>query len=221
MTGWDVTMQELEPILAFNFAPAVYIDGSWLSALPNSQVVEFLQSHAATSYASQHILEAYGLRGQHDLDFARIEKKLALASRKELTPIVFHAGLALNGPLIKGIIKRQERQAVVSCLGLAGYDYGIKRGPFLAGALVQQFDSGFVIDWNNPEELKKHIFRTGVRLLGAVFGNEPDAFQKRLLFKFPMPSKDYFYGGSAAGYSSDTVHQGGIMLRKLMKEFIQ
>ncbi|CAM3537683.1 SctK family type III secretion system sorting platform protein [Parendozoicomonas haliclonae] len=213
---------QLAPVLEFNFQPAGYIDPSWLASLPNQSAIEFLQSsESGSSWASRHILEAYGLTGHLDLDFQKPEKHLALASRKHLTPIVFHAGLALNGPLLKGIIKRQERQAVESCLGKESYHYAIKKGPFIAGDLPRHIDSGFRIDWNNPDELKKHIFRTGVRLLGGVYGREPDAFQKRLLFKFPMPSKEYFYAGSAAGYSPDVVRLGGIMLRKLMKEFIR
>ena len=147
--------------------------------MPNYQVVEFLQTtEEGSRWASRHILEAYGLLEQYDLDFSRSEKTLALATRKQLTPIVYHAGLALNGPLLKSIIKRQERQAVESCIGRDSYNYALKKGPFLAGHLPQSFDAGFVIDWNNPEELKKHIFRTGVRLLGAVYGEECGRFSK-------------------------------------------
>ncbi len=215
-------VNQLAPVFAFNFAPAGYIDPSWLAALPHHGVIEFLQSDQNGSHwASKHILEAYGLSGRNDLDFSRPEKELALASRKHLTPIIFHAGLVLNGPLLSGIVKRQERLVVESCLGKEGHSYAIKKGPFIAGGLPLSFNSGFTIDWNNPNELKKHIFRTGVRLLGAVYGQEPDAFQKRLLFKFPMPSKEYFYAGGAAGHSQDVVRLGGIMLRKLMKEFIR
>ena len=215
-------ISQLDPVLEFNFSPAGYIDGTWLAGLPHSSVVEFLQADSSNAHwASRHILGAYGLHGHIDLDFTRPEKQLALSSRRYLTPIVFHAGLALNSPLLKGILKRQERHAVESCLGKDSYHYAIKKGPFIAGSLPLSFDTGFTIDWNEPDELKKHIFRTGVRLLGAVYGNEPDAFQKRLLFKFPMPSKDYFYAGGAAGHSQEVVRLGGVMLRKLMKEFIR
>ena len=129
-------------------------------------------------------------------------------------------GWLLNGPLLKGILKRQERAAVEACLGKESYNYAIKKGPFIAGQLPQSFRTDFSIDWNNPDELKKHIFRSGMRLLGAVYAQEPEGFKKRLLFKFPMPSKDYFYAGGAASYPADVKHLGGIMLRKLMKEFI-
>ena len=215
-------VNQLAPVFEFNFAPAGYIDGSWIAQLPNNVIIEFLQSDAGGAHwASRHILESYGLKDQADLDFSRPEKQLALTSRRFLTPIVFHAGLALNAPLLKGIVKRQERQAVESSLGRDSYNYAIKKGPFIAGNLPESFDAGFTIDWNDPDELKKHIFRTGVRLLGAVYGRESDAFQKRLLFKFPMPSKDYFYAGGAAGYSPEVVRLGGVVLRKLMKEFIK
>lgn len=214
--------EQLIPVLEFNFAPASYIDNSWIAELPNSHIVEFLQaSSEGKKWASRYILESYGLLEKHDLDFSQPVKTLALASSKQLTPIVFHAGLALNGPLLKGIVRRQERQAVEACIGRDGYDYAVKKGPFIAGTLPHSFDSRFVIDWNNPQEIKKHIFRSGVRLLGVVFGQETDAFQKRLLFKFPMVSKDYFYAGTAANHSTDVVRQSGIMLRKLMKEFMR
>ncbi len=213
--------EQLTPLIEFNYCPASYIDDSWLEALPHKDIIEFLKADAVSAHwASKHILEAYGLAQHTDMDFSRDEKKLALASRRYLTPIVFHGGLALNAPLLKGIVKRQERLAVESCLGLDSYHYAIKKGPFIAGNLPESFDTGFTMNWNAPDELKKHIFRTGVRLLGTVFGKESDAFQKRLLFKFPMASKDYFYAGGAAGYSPEVVRLGGIMLRKLMKEFM-
>ena len=213
-------INQLAPIIEFNFAPASYIDESWLANLPNAQIIQALQAEASGApWASKHILEAYALHGKPDLDFNRTEKQMALASRKHLTPIVFHAGLALNGPLLKRVVKRQERAAVEACIGGDSYQYAIKKGPFIAGSLPESFHNDFTIDWNAPEELKKHIFRSGVRLLGAVFAQESDAFQKRLLFKFPMPSKDYFYAGGAASYSQDVVRLGGVMLRKLMKEF--
>ncbi|WP_281646120.1 SctK family type III secretion system sorting platform protein [Parendozoicomonas sp. Alg238-R29] len=215
-------VNQLAPVIEFNFSPAGYIDDSWLVNLPNAQVINALKAEGTgVHWASRHILEAYALHGKADLDFNRAEKQLALASRKHLTPIVFHAGLALNGPLLKNFVKRQERAAVEACLGKESYQYAIKKGPFIAGSLPESFRSDFTMDWNAPEELKKHIFRSGVRLLGAVFAQENDAFQKRLLFKFPMPSKDYFYAGGAASYSQDVVRLGGVMLRKLMKEFIK
>ncbi|MCL6270557.1 Yop proteins translocation protein K [Sansalvadorimonas sp. 2012CJ34-2] len=215
-------VNQLVPIIDFNFSPAGYIDNSWLESLPNSHVIQALgEVPEASSWVSKHILRAYDLTEKPDLDFTRQEKQLALSSRKYLTPIVYHAGLALNGPLLKGILKRQERAAIEACIGKDGYNYAVKKGPFIAGNLPDSFKTDFSIDWNNPDELKKHIFRTGVRLLGAVYTREPDGFKKRLLFKFPMPSKDYFYAGGAASYSDDVQRLGGLMLRKLMKEFIR
>ena len=215
-----MNVDQLAPVVEFNFSPAGYIDDSWLANLPNAQIINALKAEpTAAHWASRHILEAYALHGKADLNFDRPEKHLALASRKHLTPIVFHAGLALNGPLLKRVVKRQERAAVQACIGDDSYQYAIKKGPFIASNLPESFQTDFTIDWNAPDELKKHIFRSGVRLLGAVFAQESDAFQKRLLFKFPMPSKDYFYAGGAAIYPQEVVRLGGVMLRKLMKEF--
>ena len=211
---------QLDSIIAFNFAPAQYTDASWLTGLPHSSTVKWLQSDTTGSaWISRYILESHGLLDKVDTDFSRKEKELALMKRQHISAVVFHAGLALNSPLLKGILKRQERNMVGECLGHEGYCYAIKKGPFVAGPLVQKFDAAYTIDWSHPAELKKHIFRTGVRLLDAVYSREPDAFQKRLLFKLPIQGKDYFYAGSAASYSDEVSHLGGAMLRKLMKEF--
>ncbi|MCY4472652.1 MAG: SctK family type III secretion system sorting platform protein [Kistimonas sp.] len=210
---------QLESIIAFNFAPAEYADESWLAGLPHGSVLKWLQSDTTgLPWISRYILESHGLLEKLDVDFSRQEKRLALMKRQHLSSIVFHAGLALNAPLLKGILKRQERNMVGECLGHENYCYAIKKGPFVAGTLVQKFNATYTINWNHPEELRKHIFRTGVRLLGAVYSKESDAFQKRLLFKLPIQGKEYFYAGGAAGYPEEIAQLGSAMLRKLMKE---
>ena len=217
----QLDLKELTPVLAFNYAPAHYIDPSWLEGLADAKVVKALtEQPLGIPWASRYILNAYGLHGAGDLQFERPVKKLALLDQKQLTQIVYHAGLALNGPLLRRFIKRQERAAVQACLGERGYQYALKKGPFLAGDLPERFSSNFVMDWAATAELKKHIFRTGMRLLGRVFAREPECFKKRLLFKFPMPSKEYFYAGSITDRTDDDVSRSGeVMLCKLIREF--
>ena len=214
-------VKQLAPVLDFNFSPAGYIDPSWLTSIQNAEVVAVLAGHdVSRPWASRYILHAFGLQADADFNFSDPLKAFALGDRRGMTQVVYHAGLALNAPLLRGIVKRQERTAVEACLGQPAFSYAIKKGPFIAGALPEHFTTGFAIDWNNPDELKKHIFRTGVRLLGTVFKNEPEAYKRRLLFKFPAPSKEYFYGAGASGSNADVVRLGGIMLKKLMKEFM-
>ena len=70
-------INQLAPIIEFNFAPASYIDESWLANLPNAQVIQALQAEASSAaWASRHILEAYALHGKSDLDFNRPEKQM-------------------------------------------------------------------------------------------------------------------------------------------------
>ncbi len=124
-------LNQLSPIIEFNFAPAGYIDASWLESLPNSNIIETLTGSAVTAHwASRHILRSYDLVDKVDLDFSRLEKQMALSSRKYLTPIVYHAGLALNAPLLKGILKREERAAVEACIGKESYHLRYQEGTF-------------------------------------------------------------------------------------------
>lgn len=215
-----MSTQRLEQLLDFNYAPAAYIDVSWLQSLEQGDVVEaILNNPVAQPWMSKFILRSFNLMGEVDFNFESAVKRVALLERSRLAQTIYYAGLSLNSAMLRGIVKRQERNAIEACIGTDAFRFVLKKAPYLAGALPEKFPCHFKIDWDNPDEMKKHLFRSGVKLLGTVISKEPECYKRRLLFKFPIVSKEYFYSESAIQSDDEVVRQGGIMLKKLMKEF--
>ena len=207
-------------LLPFNYAPAEYVDMSWLQSYKHSDmVVALLASNIGKPWVSKIMLTHDQLQSTPDLAFESPLKKLALLPKGALVQIIFHAGLVLNYQLFRGVIKRQERKALETCLGLEPYRYALKKGPLIVGTLPEIFPCHFTIEWGKTEEIKKHVFRSGLRLLGIIFSKEPESYKKRLLFKFPMVSQDYFYSASAEYQSTDVCRLGSALFKKLLKEF--
>ncbi|MCK5893915.1 MAG: SctK family type III secretion system sorting platform protein [Endozoicomonadaceae bacterium] len=215
-----MSTKQLIQLLDFNYAPAVYIDASWLESLEYGDVANVLStSQAAQPWLSKFILRTFNLVDETDFNFEKPIKQIALMDRSQLAKTIYHAGLSLNSGMIRGIVKRQERSAIESCIGTDAFMFAVKKAPYIAGALPDIFPCTFQIDWNNPNEMKKHLFRSGMKLLGIVLGSEPECYKRRLLFKFPIASKEYFGAGLAEQNNDEVIRQGGIMLKKLMKEF--
>lgn len=215
-----MSTKQLMQLLDFNCAPAAYIDVSWLQSLEHGDVAEaLLTSQAAQPWMSKFILRTFNLVDEMDFNFENSVKQIALMERSRLAQTIYHAGLSLNSAMLRGIVKRHERSAIESCIGTEAFMFALKKAPYIAGALPDIFPCSFQIDWNNPDEMKKHLFRSGVKLLGVVIGGEPECYKRRVLFKFPIASKEYFYSALAVQNSDEVIRQGGIMLKKLMKEF--
>jgi len=212
---------ELIPtLLAFNYSPADYIDSSWVQSLDHNEVLAALiASEAGKKWASMTILKDFKLQKSPDFDFENSVKMLALQPRNALAQIIFHAGIILNCQFFRSVIKREERKALQTCLGEKPYHYALKKAPLMGGRLPELLPCSFTVDWSDPDELKKHVFRSGMRLLGAVFSGEPEGYKKRMLFKFPMASQDYFYAAGAEHSSADIQRLGEAVFKKLIKEF--
>lgn len=207
-------------LLLFNYSPAEYIDTSWVQSFDRGDMIAALIAcDAGKRWASKAILATSQLETSPDFNFESSLKLVALQPRGALAQIIFHAGIVLNCHFFRSVIRRQERKALETCLGEAPYRYALKKAPLMGGQLPARFPCPFTVDWGEPGELKKHVFRSGMRLLGAVFSEEPEGYKKRLLFKFPMASQDYFYAAGAEHSSADVRRLGGAVFKKLIKEF--
>ncbi|MCY4329789.1 MAG: SctK family type III secretion system sorting platform protein [Endozoicomonadaceae bacterium] len=215
-----MNQQMLPVLLTFNYAPVEYIDPSWFETFERGDMIAaIIESSTGKQWASQAILQATSLQESADFDFENPLKSIALQSKNALIQIIFHAGIVANYPFLKSVIRGKERKALETCLGEKAYHFALKKAPLIAGKLPSVFDCTFTVDWNAPDEIKKHVFRSGIRLLGAVFAKEPEAYKKRLLFNFPAVSQDYFYAAAANQQAADVHKSGSALLKKLMKEF--
>ena len=215
-----MSMQQLIQLLDFNYAPATYIDVSWLQALDHGGVATaLLNNPTALPWVSKFVLRTFNLTDDVDFNFESDVKQIALLARPKLAQTVYHAGVSLNSAMLRSIIKRQERSAMEACIGADAFMFAVKKAPYIAGALPESFPCDFQINWNDPDEMKKHLFRSGVKLLGTVLKKEPECYKCRLLFKFPKAGKEYFYSTTAMQSNDEVIRQGGIMFKKPMKEF--
>ncbi len=206
--------------LSFNYAVADYIDLTWMQSFNRGDIISELAKNELTKHwASKAILDESKLTQSPDFYFDNTLKLIALQPKNSLVQIIFHAGIILNHVFFRSIIRREDRKAIETCLGEKPYRYAIKKAPLMGGRLPQIFPCEFRVNWSEPDEIKKHVFRSGMRLLGAVFAKEPEGYKKRLLFCFPEPSKDYFYAAGAQNVSTDIQQLGSAVLRKLIKEF--
>ncbi|MBE8215841.1 MAG: SctK family type III secretion system sorting platform protein [Endozoicomonadaceae bacterium] len=206
--------------LSFNYAIADYIDASWLAETDYEDILQTLQANPdSQQWVSLYFLQHYDLEQLPDFDFENPLKLIAFQSRHVLIQVIFYAGLTLNHNLFRQVIKRIERKALEDCLGDVSYQFVIKRAPLMSGQLTQLLPCHFKINWQQVDDIKKHIFRSGIRLLGTVFFNESEGYKKRLLFKFPVPSQEYFYAGCAEQDAHKIQKLGAALFKKLLKEF--
>lgn len=213
-------LDQLSNLLAFNYSVVDYLDASWFSEVEHSDLLQALaEQDVSKPWISSYFLEIYQLDSLPDFEFDNLLKNIVLQSRGILIQVIFYAGLILNHTLFRQVIKRTERKALETCLGESNYQFAVKRAPLMSGQLSSLFPCQFVIDWKKSEDIKKHIFRSGIRLLGAVFSNESDGYKKRLLFKFPVPSQEYFYAGCAEKNVVTIQKLGSALFKKLLKEF--
>ena len=76
------------------------------------------------------------------------------------------------------------------------------------GSFTPAFDAGFVIDWNNPEELKKHIFDRECASWVPFMERRWMLSKSDYCSSFPCRAKTIFMPDDAAGYSADVKRQG-------------
>ena len=208
-------------LIEFNYSPAIYTDSSWLSDVAGAENVikEMHKSSMARPWLSRFILKRFAIDSQFDFDFDDKLKQVALFDKTELVTAIFFAGLCLNAYWIRNIIRREHRQSVISCIGEDGYIFASKKAPYISGQLGDHYPTQFQVDWAQPENLKKHIFRTGLRLTGFIFSKENEAFRHRFLLKFPSASKQYFEDPGVKEAEGDKILKlSRTVFKKLLKD---
>lgn len=172
-------------VAEYNLYLVRYIHHSWLTTIKLSPLVKQLRQGGNADYhLSHYLLGQFKLSNEFDYEFDLPVKKVALADEEAITRLAFYLGIILNEDVIRGVVRKQERQALEALLGSDGYRFAVKKAQFISRAASQTGPS-ILIDWDHLDRFKNYLLSTGFQVLGKAYSTMPDSFKKRLELKLP------------------------------------
>jgi len=212
-------------LLTFNFAAAADVHPERLpGGAAGAAVRRLLASRTGVRRLSLHL--GWVLNGENPpFCFAEFEDhrlRAALMPRELLEKVVSHLGLALNHRRVARQIGRAQVQALRAALGAEGYEFALRRAPFLLGAEewarlpvppdsppYQGGDTGGV-------PTAAEVRECGLRGLAACVLGAPPGLTARLLLKLPPGAEAFFPPGGAFEQARDAVWK--LMRRVILQE---
>lgn len=175
-------------ICEFNFAPLDYVHDSWLSTLPDGDLLAKLRSsRRVKARLSRHLLSQLKLEGHYWFDFGQPGARLTLLDSEQLLKLVFYCGLTLDATRVQQTVLRQEVLRIKNAIGEPGYQFALKRAPHigpLPASLVPQDP------YSN--DFYRHATICGTRCLGVAVSRFNRALTHRLLLKLPAVWQEVF-----------------------------
>ena len=168
----------LAALLAFNYAPASYADPSWIAAMaPESQrgnmPRDLFESPRFAKRLSRLLVVQSG--GGATLPFSAAPQPLALESGATILRVVDLCGAIVHAKDVRACISGALRAALVDRIGSRGYEFVVKRVPFLRPA-IQEAATG---------DLLRAVRESGAHCLGAWLATEGEAVERRVVLKLP------------------------------------
>ncbi|MEI6985775.1 MAG: SctK family type III secretion system sorting platform protein [Rhodospirillaceae bacterium] len=127
---------------------------------------------------SRFVLERFGLTDRFWTDFGPTWRRLALLSPEILHRVVLFAGLSLASAGFSRIVLGSEVRRLKGEIGEDGYNFAVKRAPFLVGDLA-------IIKPDTKAYDRRACERLGVSCLAAAFADEDAGLTRRLFLKLP------------------------------------
>ena len=181
---FDITNALSQAVWRFNFRPDSYLHPSWLSTMPDGQVMQALFGQArGESRLVQHMLQRLGLHDSVFFDFSKPLSRLALWRGQELEQLILYLGAVFHFKVLRRIVIRDDLMKIQQVLGDDLYRFLQQRAPLLSHNVVS--------DIPFPEHLglKKRFVLAGMLCLRAAFAGYPPVFWKRLVYKL---EREYF-----------------------------
>jgi len=170
------------PVWEFNYKPERYVHKSWLSDLPNAELLQKLisedNSHKATRL-SHHLMGQLGFNGQFYFDFKDPITRLALWHGEDLKRLVYHIGIMFFFDDIRKKIKRDEVNQCRSELGLDLYNFALLRAPRLKATQLKH------VKFPDSMPIKQQVLMAGLLSLFTAMQGYPIPLLKRFVVKFP------------------------------------
>ena len=205
------SLAQLDRIATFNFNPLDYIDSSWLEGIKGGKMIRRLQkTPRCHSLLNRYLISYFKLENQYDFDLTQGLRSVVLLESSALTNLIQYLGLIANRKVLRSMIRKQDREALKSCIGAETYDVVTQQTRHLK--LDDFAISGFRIDLNDMDTFRNHILQTGLYCMGAAFASESRSVVMRMQLKLPVDWKELFAQGaqeyaSASGQTRDVMFQ--------------
>jgi len=178
----DQTTDIPYPIWEFNYKPERYVHPSWVSDLPNADLLQKLiyedSSHKSTRL-SHHLMSQLGFNGKFFFDFSDPITKLALWPGKSLQELVYYVGILFYFDEIRQQIAQKEVRKYRLELGADLYDFALTRAPHLKKKQLKQI----VLPHSMP--IKQKVLIAGLISLFTAMKSYPAPLLKRFVVKLP------------------------------------
>ena len=163
----------------FNFAPANYVDPSWLPAewAENFTLLRASLHTRALDVVSRWLLQQHGLEQDYDFDFSATEKRVALLDRPAFAKLARYLGLCAHARSVRSLVERGAVTALIGKLGREAYDFAVLRAtsPAKPAPRINPSDDGFVTQLTGE----------GSRRLFGLLNGGSSAVLRRARLKLP------------------------------------
>lgn len=178
------------PIWEFNYKPERFVHDSWLSNLPNADLLQKLiaedSSSKKSTRLSHHLMGQLGFNGKFYFDFSDPITKLALWKTKDIQKLVYYVGVLFYFDEIRKKITKSDVQKFRSELGSELYDFALNNAPQLKSSQLKQ------VQLPASMPIKQKILTAGLISLFTGMKGYPLPLLKRLVVKLPRKWFDIY-----------------------------
>lgn len=207
------------PVWEFNYKPERYVHQSWLTNLPNADLLQKLinedNSQKATRL-SHHLMSQLGFNGNFYFDFSDPFTKLALWHGNDIQKLVYYVGILFYFDEIRQKIAKDEVKQYRQELGDELYNFALNVAPTIKTKQLK------TIELPNSMPIKKKVLIAGIVSLFTAMKGHPPALLKRLVVKLPRKWFDCFihystHSEKIPGGSSGNIALVGLMMNEINK----
>ena len=184
------------------------IHPSWFSVLPFHDVYELVaKKDPSNPYLSQYLIEAFGI------------EDLTLKAPSVPQELLMLCGLTMNEKKIKGLIRREQQEALMAATSEDAYHFVLERSSFLSRVsldfLVPEY--GF---WDSLEQIKEHLIHSGLRCLALAYSLESEDLSRLAFYTLPYEYSQLLESdeGFAALNTEENQKLAHSLISKLAKE---
>lgn len=165
----------------FNFRPDNYIHPSWLSAMPDGELIrKLVGKHRGAERVVQHLMGRLGLENQVFFNFSSSLAKMALWPAEDLEALVLHAGAVMIRDQVQRAVSRDDVMKIRNDIGDDLYLFIQRRVPMV----MRRPPAGLELPQSMP--LRDRMILGGMLCFNEAFMEFPLALRKRLMIKLPI-----------------------------------
>ncbi|MCK5725549.1 MAG: SctK family type III secretion system sorting platform protein [Thiotrichaceae bacterium] len=174
----------------FNYKPESYVHESWVSDLPNAELIQKLiqedNGEQRSTRLSHHLMSQLGFNGKFYFDFSDSLTRVALLKSDDLQTLVMHLGLMFHFDDIRHTITKDLVVKYREELGKDLYQFALTIAP--------KFKKKQLKSIRLPKDMpiKEQVLVSGLICLFTAVKSNPVALLKRLLIKLPREWFDLY-----------------------------